>query len=182
MQHWMFLLHDTNTKANLTAIVNSAVQPVWLATSYGWYVTTYDNIIGFCYSFYHMALCNFGYILRVALAHGLLSSEHLGLRNGDFGELNNSFLCDEEKRVEQHPSKTRHDKVGVHKKWAIDIYFLLQVHILASKLLVLFNTCLDEIKQQIKWCHLSVFLITEDMQGSFNRHLKVIDVCRLPFA
>ena len=122
MQHWMFLLHDTNTKANITAIVNSAVQPVWLATSYGWYVTTHDNAIGFCYSCYHMALCNFGYILRVALAHGLLSSEHLGLRNGDFGELNNSFLCDEEKRVEQHPSKTRHDKVGVHKKWAIEIY------------------------------------------------------------
>ena len=123
MQHWTFLLYDTNTKANITAIVNSAVQPVWLATSYGWYVATYDNIIGFCYSCDHMALCNFGYILRVALAHGLLSSEHLGLRNGDFGELNNSFLCDEEKRVEQHPSKTRHDKVGVHKKWAIEIYF-----------------------------------------------------------
>ena len=122
MPHWTFLLYDTNTKANITAIVNSAVQPVWLATSYGWYVATYDNIIGFCYSCYHMALCNFGYILRVALAHGLLSSEHLGLRNGDFGELNNSFLCDEEKRVEQHPSKTSHDKVGVHKKWAIDIY------------------------------------------------------------
>ncbi len=122
MQHWTFLLHDTNTKANITAIVNSAVQPVWLATSYGWYVTTYDNIIGFCYSFYHMALCKFGYILRVALAHGLLSSEHLGLRNGDFGELNNSFY-DEEKRVEQHPSKTRHDKFGVHNKLAIDIYF-----------------------------------------------------------
>ena len=62
-------------------------------------MATYDNIIiiGFCYSFYHMVLCNFGYILRVALAHGLLSSEHLGLRNGDFGELNISFLCDEEK-------------------------------------------------------------------------------------
>ncbi len=73
MPHWTFLLHDTNTKANITAIANSAVQPVWLAKSYDWNVTTHDNAIGFCYSCYHMTLCNFGYILRVALAHGLLS-------------------------------------------------------------------------------------------------------------